>query len=121
MTENQFNSIFITRYLTAQNYINAIENAQQDITEIEKYCDDVMMISKIIREFKKHSMYKNFVTQYHLFRDIDSKFEELNHVITQLFIFEFNNFSKPDFRTNVRNVEYENDRVNTRNGFLMRQ
>ena len=62
MAENQLNSIFITRYATAQDYINAIENAKQDIIEAGGYCDDPMMISTIIRGLRGHPMYKDFAT-----------------------------------------------------------
>ena len=98
MAENQFNSIYITRFTSAQDYINAIENSTQDILEAGGYCDDPMIISKIIRGLRGHPMYKDFATQYHLLRDIDTKFEDLDHVITQLLTFESTNFPEPDFR-----------------------
>ena len=98
MAENQFNSIYVTRFTSAQDYINAIENAKQDILEAGGYCDDPMMISKTIRGLRGHPMYKDFATQYHLLRDIDPKFEDLDHVITQLLTFESSNFPEPDFR-----------------------
>ena len=99
MAENQFNGIYVTRFSSAQDYINAIENAKQDILEAGGYCDDAMMISKIIRGLRGHPMYKDFATQYHLLRDIDTKFEDLDHVITQLLTFESSNFPEPDFRS----------------------
>ena len=99
MAENQFNSVYISRFPSAQDYINAIENAKQDILEAGGYCDDPMMISKIIRGLRGQPMYKDFATQYHLLRDIDPKFEDLDHVITQLLTFESSNFPEPDFRT----------------------
>lgn len=101
MAENQFNGIYMSRFTTAQDYINAIENAQQDILEAGGYCDDAMMISKVIRGLRGHPMYKDFATQYHLLRDIDTKFEELDHVITQLLTFESSNFPEPDFRNSA--------------------
>ena len=115
MAENLFNGIYITRFTSAQNYINAIENAQQDILEAGGYCDDTMMISKIIRGLRGHPMYKDFATQYHLLRDIDEKFENLDHVITQLLTFESSNLPEPDFRPNGRysqngNTQYGNSR-----------
>ena len=98
MAENQFNGIYMTRFASAQDYVNAIENAKEDILEAGGYCDDPMMISKIVRGLRGHPMYKDFATQYHLLRDIDSKFENLDHVITQLLTFESSNFPEPDFR-----------------------
>ena len=108
MAESQFNSIYVTRYTTAQDYINAIENAQQDILEAGGYCDDPMMISKIVRGLRGHPMYKDFATQYHLLRDIDPKFEDLDHVITQLLTFESSNFPEPDFRPIAKSGAYGN-------------
>ena len=99
MAENLFNGIYVTRFISAQNYINAIENAQQDILEAGGYCDSTMMISKIIRGLRGHPMYKDFATQYHLLRDIDDKFNDLDHVITQLLTFESSNLPEPDFRS----------------------
>ena len=108
MAESQFNSIYITCYTTAQDYINAIENAQQDILEAGGYCDDPIMISKIIRGLRGHPMYKDFATQYHLLRDIDIRFEDLDHVITQLLTFESSNFPEPDFRPIAKSGGYGN-------------
>ena len=116
MAENQFNNTYITRFSSAQDYINAIENAKQDILEAGGYCDDPMMISKMIRGLRGHPMYKDFATQYHLLRDIDAKFEDLDHVITQLLTFESSNIPEPDFRNFAPNgSRYANQNVRTRN------
>ncbi|KAI4115048.1 MAG: hypothetical protein LQ338_007915 [Usnochroma carphineum] len=101
MAENQFNNIYISRFGSAQNYINAIENAAQDIKEAGGYCDSPMLISKIIRGLRGHPTFKDFATQYHLLRDIDTKFEDLDHVITQLLTFESTNQQEPDFRNSA--------------------
>lgn len=117
MAENQFNSIYVTRFTSAQDYINAIENSKQDILEAGGYCDDPMMISKLIRGLRGHPMYKDFATQYHLLRDIDPKFEDLDHVITQLLTFESSNFPEPDFR----NSSATGNRFVNRSGFGTRE
>ena len=141
MAENLFNSIYITRYATAQDYINAIENASRDIVDAGGYCDDPMIISKIIRGLRGNPLYRDFATQYHLLRDIDSKFEELDHVITQLLTYEssivpepdmrgarYNNYGnsqssmvpEPDMR-GARYNNYGNSRSNPRNNFTAKQ
>ena len=114
MAENVFNGIYVTRFSSAQDYINAIENAQQDILEAGGFCDEKMMISKIIRGLRGHPMYKDFATQYHLLRDIDEKFNDLDHVITQLLTFESSNIPEPDFRQNVRVTVSRNPRQQQR-------
>jgi hypothetical protein len=57
-----------------------------------------MVISKIIRGLRGHPLFKEFATQYHLLRDIDPKFEELDHVITQLLTYESSHVPEPDLR-----------------------
>ena len=61
------------------------------------------MISKIIRNLRGHPIYKDFATQYHLLRNIDDKFNDLDHVITQLLTFESSNLPEPDLRSNGSN------------------
>jgi hypothetical protein len=102
IAENEFNAIYITRYTTAQDYINAIENAKMDIIEAGGHCDEQMMISKLIRGLRGHPKYKEFATQYHLLRDIDIKFENVDHVITQLLTYESNHLPDLDFRGSAR-------------------
>lgn len=112
MAETQFNGIYASRFGTVQDYINAIENSAQDIKEAGGYCDDPMLISKIIRGLKGHPTFKDFATQYHLLRDIDPKFEDLDHVITQLLTFESTNQPEPDYRIATANGNQSATRAN---------
>lgn len=45
---NQFDRINISRCKNAQDYLNEIENARQDITDANGMCTDEMIISKIV-------------------------------------------------------------------------
>lgn len=124
MSENKFSLISIGQYRTAQDYVNAIENAARDITEAGGYCDDAMIISKIIRGLGNHYTYKHFATQYHLLRDIDSKFEELDHVITQLLTFESSQAQDLDSRPDNRRSGFHysrTDRYQRNNDYFQRR
>ncbi|KAK4893497.1 hypothetical protein LTR27_008179 [Elasticomyces elasticus] len=94
MADAKFNSIFMLSFRNAQDYINAIENAQSDVLEAGGYCDEPMMISKTIGGLKDHPVYNEFATLYYMLRGMDAKFEVLDHVITELLTFESNNQTK---------------------------
>lgn len=100
MAEDKFNSFVINHFGSAQDYVNAVENAAADIMEAGGHCDDAMIISKVLRGLSNHPIYRDFATQYHLLRDIDARFEEKDHVITQLLTFESSRAGDSGLRRN---------------------
>lgn len=86
IASNVFEGARITEFRTAQDYVNALETARADMLEAGGYCDEKMVLNKLIRGLS--GAYAPFITQYHMLRDIDERIEELDHVITTLLTYE---------------------------------
>lgn len=97
IAESKFESIVQIDYRNVQDYVNAIEEAVQDLGDAGIDVPDPRVISKIIRGLNES--YALFVSQYHLLREFNDKFLELDFVITQLLTHE-NTFQLAERRNN---------------------
>lgn len=88
MATNNFEKLYVAQFNSVQQYVNAIENAREDILDAGGICNDTMVINKIIRGLS--GPFKPFVTQYHMLQEMVGMSFGIDAVITQLLTFESN-------------------------------
>ncbi|KAK4894815.1 hypothetical protein LTR27_006936 [Elasticomyces elasticus] len=81
----------ISKYHNAQNFISALENARDDILDAGGYCDEPMVVEKLMSSLlgpNNTGPYKDFVTNYYLLREMGYMNIDLSSVTTSLLTFE---------------------------------
>lgn len=86
LANNEFENIHMSKCSNVQEYLNHLENARLDITDVGGHCDDAMMSSKIIRGLTEP--FYPFVDQYHFLRDLETNTFDLGRLTTRLLTYE---------------------------------
>ena len=86
LANNDFESVHMSTCNSVQEYLNKLENARLDITDVGGHCDDAMMSSKIIRGLTEP--FYPFVDQYHFLRDLETNAFNLSKLTTRLLTYE---------------------------------